>query len=81
MVNEAKFGSPLLAPLAIFDVTGDIVARLFAFLKIDLFLFDVNENVELRSNEPEIERNGFQATRRKKHDSWLMAAGGSAADQ
>lgn len=32
---------------------------------VNLFLFDVSENVELRSNESEIVRNGFQATRRK----------------
>jgi Ca2+-binding RTX toxin-like protein len=31
-----------LAPLAIFDVTGEIFARLFAFLKIDLFLFSID---------------------------------------
>lgn len=32
---------------------------------LDLFLFDVRENLELRSNEPIVERNGNQATVRK----------------
>jgi Ca2+-binding RTX toxin-like protein len=31
-LNEAKFGSPLLAPLAVFDVNGKATARLFAFV-------------------------------------------------
>lgn len=37
----------LLAPLAIFDVTGEIFARLFAFLKIDLFLFEIDKEWDL----------------------------------
>src|SRR5262249_40639992 len=28
---------------------------------IDLFLFDIRENLELRSNEPRLERRGFEA--------------------
>ncbi|MEH6644767.1 calcium-binding protein [Sulfitobacter sp.] len=37
----------LLAPLAIFDVTGEIFARLFAFLKIDLVLFEIDKEWDL----------------------------------
>ncbi len=40
--NEAKYGSPILAPLAIFDVTGRIFAELFAFLIIDFGFFSVD---------------------------------------
>ncbi len=36
-------GEKLLAPLAIFDVTGEIFARLFAFLKIDFGFFEVDK--------------------------------------
>src|SRR5690606_29100814 len=43
VLNEFRYGEPLLAPLAIFDVTGEIYARLFAFLKIDLFLFSIDK--------------------------------------
>ncbi len=41
--NEWNYGSPALAPLAIFDVYGKITAELFAFLKIDLFFFEIDE--------------------------------------
>ncbi|TCK07577.1 LEPR-XLL domain-containing protein [Marinobacterium mangrovicola] len=41
-LNEAKYGSPVLAPLAIFDVTGEIFAQLFAYLKIDFKLFSID---------------------------------------
>jgi hypothetical protein len=41
-LNEAIYGSPALAPLAIFDVTGEIFAKLFAFLKVDLFFFSID---------------------------------------
>ena len=43
IVNEFKYGSPALAPLAIFDISGNLQARLFAFLKIDLFLFHLDK--------------------------------------
>src|SRR5262249_12642693 len=39
IVNEFKYGDPVLSPLAIFDISGDLEARLFAFLKVNLFLF------------------------------------------
>ena len=42
-LNEARYGSPALAPLAIFDVTGRLYAKLFAFLKVDLFFFSIDE--------------------------------------
>ena len=37
-----KYGEPILAPLAIFDVTGRIFAELFAFLIIDFGFFTVD---------------------------------------
>jgi Ca2+-binding RTX toxin-like protein len=37
-INELEYGEPALSPLAIFDVTGSLTAKLFAFLKIDLGL-------------------------------------------
>ncbi len=43
IVNEWEYGVPALAPLAIFDVHGEITAKLFAFLKIDLFLFEIDK--------------------------------------
>lgn len=45
--NEWRYGSPALAPLAIFDVYGELYAKLFAFLKIDLFLFEVDKEWNL----------------------------------
>jgi Ca2+-binding RTX toxin-like protein len=41
--NEWRYGSPALAPLAVFDVYGELYAKLFAFLKIDLFLFEIDK--------------------------------------
>ena len=32
----------MLAPLAIFDVTGELFVKLYAFLKIDLLLFSID---------------------------------------
>ncbi len=43
IVNEWEYGNPALAPLAIFDVHGEITAELFAFLKIDLFILKIDE--------------------------------------
>ncbi|MFC1783788.1 hypothetical protein ACFL02_09435, partial [Planctomycetota bacterium] len=34
-------------PLAIFDVHGEITAKLFAFLKVDLFLFEIDERWDI----------------------------------
>jgi len=42
IINQAKFGDgaeKLLAPLAVFDVSGEVYAKLFAFVEVDLFLF------------------------------------------
>jgi len=47
IVNEWNYGVPALAPLAIFDVHGEITAELFAFLKIDLFLFEIDKRWNL----------------------------------
>src|SRR5262249_50521372 len=49
-LNQATYaddGAKLLAPLAIFDVTGKIFAKLFAFLKIDLFLFSIDKEFNI----------------------------------
>ncbi|MEK7423033.1 MAG: hypothetical protein AAB131_04255, partial [Actinomycetota bacterium] len=37
-LNEARYGEPVLAPLAIFDVSGRLFLELFAYLKINLVL-------------------------------------------
>ena len=37
-LNEARYGEPVLAPLAIFDVSGRLFLELFAYLKINLLL-------------------------------------------
>src|SRR5262249_45493516 len=49
IVNQFKYGDPVLSPLAIFDITGDLEARLFAFLKIDLFLFKIDKKWDITS--------------------------------
>jgi len=39
VVTEFEYGDfPALAPLAVFDVTGEIFAKLFAFVEVDLLL-------------------------------------------
>ncbi len=48
--NQFVYGDgaeKLLAPLAVFDVTGEITAKLFAFLKIDLFFFEIDETFDI----------------------------------
>lgn len=46
-LNEFNYGSPLLAPLAIFDVTGEAFFRLFAFLKVDLFILTIDKEFDI----------------------------------
>src|SRR6185503_7272183 len=48
-LNQAKYGGDLafLAPLAIFDVSGEIFAKLFASLKIDLFFFSIDKEFDI----------------------------------
>ena len=46
-LNEAKFGKRSLAPLAIFDVTGEVFVKLFAFIKVDLFLFSLDKEFNI----------------------------------
>lgn len=41
--NEFLFGQPLISPLAIFDITGQVTARAFAFLEINLLFFEIYE--------------------------------------
>ncbi|HSB91143.1 MAG TPA: calcium-binding protein, partial [Anaerolineales bacterium] len=40
-------GNPASAPLAIFDISGQVYAELFAFLKIDLFFWQFEEEWEI----------------------------------
>ena len=47
IVNEWEYGNPALAPLAIFDVHGEITAELFAFLKIDLFILEIDKRWQI----------------------------------
>ena len=42
VLNEAKYGEPALAPLAMFDVSGELYAKLFAFIYIDLLFFSLD---------------------------------------
>src|SRR5262249_13171772 len=55
--NEFKYGTPALSPLAIFDISGKLTARLFAFLKIDFGFFEVDER---RDITPPIELLSFE---------------------
>jgi outer membrane protein OmpA-like peptidoglycan-associated protein/Ca2+-binding RTX toxin-like protein len=43
VVNQAKYFDPVTAPLAAFDITGKLTAELFAFVKVDLFLLQIDE--------------------------------------
>lgn len=58
--DDPTLPDPLQSALVVFDrpVEGFSPAQ----ATIDLFLYDVRENMELRSNEPIIERNNGQAT-------------------
>jgi hypothetical protein len=49
VLNQATYGGDLafLAPLAIFDVSGEVFAKLFAFLKIDLFFFSLSKEFNI----------------------------------
>ena len=40
IVNEFRYGSPALAPMALFDVSGDVYAKLFAYIKFLFFSYD-----------------------------------------
>jgi hypothetical protein len=52
----------LAAATIVFDRPTDTFAP--PSTSIDLFLFDIRENLELRSNEPRLERRGFEAVLR-----------------
>ncbi|MDT8424115.1 MAG: calcium-binding protein, partial [Desulfuromonadales bacterium] len=45
--NEARYGTTGLPPLAVFDVHGELTAKLFAFLKVDLFFFEIDETFNI----------------------------------
>src|SRR5690242_10336035 len=53
----------LARALIVFDRPDDTLKP--AQTTIDLFLFDVRENLELRNNEPKVERSNGQALNRK----------------
>ena len=68
VLNEFKYGSPALSPLAMFDITGQLTARLFAFLKIDFGFFtldkkfDITDPITLLDFESHFERFPTLAT-------------------
>ncbi|QSA97859.1 OmpA family protein [Methylococcus sp. EFPC2] len=43
VVNQARYFDPVTAPLAVFDITGKLTAELFAFVKVDLLLLQIDE--------------------------------------
>jgi Ca2+-binding RTX toxin-like protein len=45
--NEFLFGTPALAPLAIFDLSGVLTARAFAFLKVNLLFFSIDKEFNI----------------------------------
>ena len=47
VLNEYTYGEAALSPLAIFDITGKLTAELFAFVKVDLLLFKLNESWDI----------------------------------
>lgn len=40
IVNEFRYGSPALAPLALFDVSGEVFAKLFAYIEFLFFEYE-----------------------------------------
>ncbi len=59
IINQLKapdIPDRFLAPIAMFDVSGRLYAQLFAFLKIDLFFFEINKRWDIT---PEIEILSF----------------------
>jgi len=47
VINEYRFGKPMLSPLAMFDISGEVYARLFAFFEIDLFFFSIRKEFNI----------------------------------
>ena len=45
--DQIRFGEPALAPVSIFDISGEIFVRLFAFVKVDLFFFSIDEEFDI----------------------------------
>jgi Ca2+-binding RTX toxin-like protein/outer membrane protein OmpA-like peptidoglycan-associated protein len=46
--NAVRDGySPLVAPLAIFDISGKLTAELFAFVKVDIPFFPIDERIQI----------------------------------
>lgn len=85
VLNEFKYGEPALSPLAMFDITGKLTAELFAFLKIDIPLFPVDEKflitepITLLDFESNFERQPTLAT--ELGDGVLQLNMGKFADQ
>src|SRR6266550_4331337 len=60
LTKAAELSSPLKGAQIVFDRPSDSFAP--QQTTVDLFLYDVRENAELRSNEPTITRSNGQAT-------------------
>jgi len=85
MVNtflyEMRTGSPLLAPVSIFDVYGDVSAQLRAYIRalVFEFKFDITPPITLFEFEIPFEREPILATERS--DSLLINVGPNAASR
>ena len=79
---ELNYGSPALAPLAIFDVFGDVSAQLRAFIEVLFFkkTFDITPPITLVEFTVPFEREPFLATERKD-GSLLLNLGPSAGQR
>ncbi|HEY4634774.1 MAG TPA: calcium-binding protein, partial [Candidatus Limnocylindrales bacterium] len=56
-LNELRYGEPVLAPLAIFDVSGRLFLELFAYLEINLLITTLSFDFPIT---PEIELLNFE---------------------
>ncbi|WP_254277881.1 hypothetical protein [Halomonas sp. 3H] len=75
---EARTGSPLLAPIAIFDISGDIAAQLRAYVKIltSKFTLDITPPIVLFEFEIPFDREPILAT--ESGDTLILNIGDSA---
>jgi Ca2+-binding RTX toxin-like protein len=79
---EFNYGSPLLAPIAIFDVTGEVYAQLRAFVEALFFKyeFEITPPITLFEFSIPFEREPFLATERGD-GSLLLNIGPNAAQR
>ncbi|MBB3329602.1 Ca2+-binding RTX toxin-like protein [Halomonas campaniensis] len=75
---EARTGSPLLAPIAIFDISGDIAAQLRAYIKIltSKFTVDITPPIVLFEFEIPFDREPILAT--ESGDTLILNIGDSS---